>query len=88
MKWVSLFAFLFSIVATNSVLAAAQYEIEAAHNDELFIINGERFEAKTYCLGWDEGDQVIFIDGSANGICTSAVLFNTNRKEKCEVWCE
>lgn len=64
------------------------YEIEVAHNDELFIINGERFEAKTYCLGWDEGDRVKFLDGSSNGICTSAELLNLERDETCDVWCE
>ncbi|HHQ4481900.1 TPA: hypothetical protein ACSP1H_002400 [Aeromonas veronii] len=64
------------------------YEIEVAHNDELFIINGEKFEAKTYCLGWDEGDRVKFLDGSPNGICTSAELLNLERDETCDVWCE
>lgn len=39
------------------------YEIEVSHNDELFIINGEKFEAKTYCFNMEEGDRVIFLDG-------------------------
>ena len=64
------------------------YEIEVAHKDEFFIINGEKFEAKTYCLGWDEGERVKFIDGSPNGICTSAELLNLDRNETCDVWCE
>jgi hypothetical protein len=34
--------------------AATSYEIEMADNDEKFIINGEVFEAQTYCLGWEE----------------------------------
>jgi hypothetical protein len=34
-----------------TVSAATSYEIEAAGNDEKFVINGEVFEAKTYCLG-------------------------------------
>jgi len=42
-----------------SAVAAEYYEIEVAHNDELFIVNGEKFEAKTYCLGWDKGDKEI-----------------------------
>jgi len=71
-----------------TVLAASSYEIEAAGNDENFIINGEVFEAKTYCLGWDEGDKVIFLEGSPNGACASAKLYNLNRKDTCEVWCE
>ena len=40
------------------------YEVEVSHNDELFIINGEKYEAKTYCFNIEVGDQVIFIDGS------------------------
>ena len=64
------------------------YQIEFAHNDEVFIINGEKFEAQTYCLGWDVGDSVLFIDGSPLGACASAKLFNINRKEACDVWCE
>ncbi len=76
------------LLASNFATAASSYEIEAAGNDEKFIINGEVFEAKTYCLGWDEGDKVIFLDGSANGACASAKLYNLNRKETCEVWCE
>lgn len=64
------------------------YLIEYAHNDELFVINGEKFEAQTYCLGWEQGESVIFIEGSAFGACASAELFNLNRKESCSVWCE
>ena len=68
--------------------AVDTYQIEFAHNDEIFVINGEAFEAKIFCLGWDVGDSVIFIDGSPYGACVSAELFNTDRKESCEVWCE
>lgn len=64
------------------------YEIEVAHNDELFIINGEKYEAQTYCLGWEEGDYVIFLDGSAFGACASAELYNLRTEQKCNVWCE
>lgn len=64
------------------------YEIEVAHNDELFVINGEKFEAQTYCLGWEEGDEVIFLDGSPYGACASATLLNLRTREKCDVWCE
>jgi hypothetical protein len=64
------------------------YKIEVAHNDELFIINGEKFEAQTYCLGWEEGDEVIFLEGSPLGACSSAELLNLRTREKCDVWCE
>lgn len=64
------------------------YLIEVAHNDELFIINGEKYEAQTYCLGWDEGEEVLFLEGSPYGACASAKLYNFNRRESCDVWCE
>ena len=63
------------------------YYIEKDYNDELFIINGELYKAQTYCLGWSEGEQVIFLEGTP-GICISAKLLNLNRREKCNVWCE
>jgi len=76
------------LMISNTALAATSYVIEAAGNDEKFVINGEVFEAKTYCLGWDEGDRVIFLEGSPNGACSSAKLYNLSREETCEVWCE
>jgi len=65
-----------------------EYYIEIDYDDELFVINGEKFEAKTYCLGWQAGQIVKFISGSPYGTCLSAVLYNVNLKNTCEVWCE
>ena len=64
------------------------YPIEVSHNDELFIINGEKFEARSYCFNMDEGDAVIFLDGSPHGVCTSATLLNLRTRDTCKVWCE
>lgn len=64
------------------------YPIETSHNDELFIVNGEKFEAKTYCFNMEEDDEVMFLDGSPFGACASATLLNLRTREKCEVWCE
>lgn len=75
-------------VASGSGTSRTSYEIEVSHNDELFVINGEKFEAQTYCFNMEEGDRVIFIEGSALGACTSATLLNLRTKNKCEVWCE
>lgn len=75
------------IASPSSLRAAEEYEIEAAVNDEKFIIDGEKYEAKTYCMGWDEGDTIIFIDGTP-GVCVDATLYNKTRREKCDVWCE
>lgn len=68
--------------------AREEYIIEVAHNDSFFIINDEKYEAQTYCLGWEEGDRVIFIEGSPFGACVSAELYNLDKKETCNVWCE
>lgn len=69
-------------------LAGEGYPIEVAHNDELFIVNGKEYEATTYCLGWEQGERVIFIDSSARGVCVRTKLFNIERGEICEVWCK
>lgn len=76
------------VVLSCTVSAATEYEIEVSHNDELFIINGEKYEAKTYCFGMEEGDRVIFIEGSPYGACASAEILNLRTKQVCEVWCE
>ena len=68
--------------------ADTAYVIQADHNDETFIINDEVFKAQTYCFGWSEGEMVIFLDGSHFGVCVSATLYNIDRREKCDVWCE
>ncbi len=65
-----------------------KYFIEAISNDETIVINNYIYKAKTYCLGWDKGDTVIFIEGSPYGACTSATLFNIDKKRECRVWCE
>lgn len=76
------------LICIVSAFARDVYTIEVSHNDELFIINGEKFEAKTYCFDMEEGDPVIFIEGNAFGACASAVILNLRTKEKCYVWCE
>jgi hypothetical protein len=73
---------------SRSTGGGTSYQVEVAHNDELFIINGERYEAKTYCFNIYEGDEVIFIDGSPLGACASATILNLRTKNKCELWCE
>lgn len=76
------------IVVASTVSAATEYEIEVSHDDELFIINGEKYEAKTYCFDMEEGDRVIFLEGSPYGACASASILNLRTKKVCEVWCE
>lgn len=84
-KWISV-ALLLTVSAVIS--AATEYEIEYSHDDELFIINGEKFEAMTYCFNMREGDKVIFLEGSPYGACASAEILNLRTDEVCRVWCE
>ncbi len=71
---------------TNDNLS--KYRIQVAINDETFIINSQKFTAKTYCFGHWVNDNVIFLEGKPNGLCTSAKFYNLNRKKECSVWCE
>ena len=68
--------------------ARAGYIIEASANDDTFVINGEAFEAKTYCFGFERGDRVRFLSGSPLGTCVSATILNVRSGKTCEVWCE
>ena len=79
---------LVALLVASTAHAAENYEIDGIVNDETLIINGEVFKAQTYCLNWEKGDSVLFIEGSPAGACATATLFNLNRKEACEVWCE
>lgn len=72
----------------NGNSSSTSYTIDFSHNDELFIINGEKFKAKTYCFGMEQGDRVFFVEESPFGACTSAKLINTRNEKLCDVWCE
>jgi hypothetical protein len=71
--------------------ALMEYTIQVAHNDDFFIINDEKFSAQTYCYSWDgfdEGNRVVFIEGSPYGACVNATIVSIDTGEKCELWCE
>lgn len=78
------------LASTRSRTASAGrgYIVEAAENDETFVINGQIFKAKTYCFGLDKGDRVSFAEGSPFGACVSAKVLNLRNNKICEVWCE
>jgi len=76
------------ILSNLKTYAYSRYYIEHAYEDEFFIINNNKFEAKTYCLGWSEGEIIKFISGSPFGNCTSALIYNETLDDICEVWCE
>jgi len=64
------------------------YKIQAVGSGDKIVLNGEFFDPKLFCSRWSKGDRVIFLDGSAGGICVSATLFNLDSLEVCEVWCD
>lgn len=83
-----LIALIFATALSTSAIAASTYEVEAINNmEDKLVINSEVFEAKTYCYGFEEGDKVIFIEGDANAVCTSAKIFNTRNENTCSLWC-
>lgn len=80
--------FLLLLTIPNICFANSNYLIEKSNNDEFFLINGEKYRAKTYCFGMQEGDRVVFVQGSAYGACSSAELLNLSSNKICKVWCE
>jgi hypothetical protein len=72
----------------RSASGKSSYVVQAAANDETFVINDQVFKAKTYCFNIDKGDRVIFVSGSASGACSSAKILNLRTSKVCDVWCE
>ena len=68
--------------------ARGSFVIQASANDETFVINDNVFKAQTYCFNFDQGDKVIFVEGSPLGACASAKLLNLRTEKVCSVWCE
>lgn len=75
-------------ILPTTAISVTSYETEIAYNDELLIINSEKFKAKTYCFNMEEGNTIIFLEGSPKGVCVSAELLNLSTKNTCRVWCE
>lgn len=76
------------VLFVTNATALTSYPIEVSYDDELFIINGEKYEAQTYCFNMKEGDRIVFLEGSAFGACVSEKLLNVRTKQICRVWCE
>ena len=84
---VSLLVFGFIFFKSHEVLGYKKHRIQHSINDEVFIIGGEKYKAKTYCFGFDKDDNVIFLKGTP-GICVSAKLIHLRSGKSCDVWCE
>ena len=66
---------------------ASSYVVQASAKDQLFIISGEGYEAKTSCVDVSVGDRVKFVEGSPLGACDSATFLDLRTNRLCEVWC-
>ncbi|MEO8181928.1 MAG: hypothetical protein ABI895_24090 [Deltaproteobacteria bacterium] len=79
-----------SVLRTAYVQTASsrEFRIQAAADDDVFVIDGHVFKAKTYCFGVEAGDRVVFIEGSGTGACTSAKFIEIGSDRICDVWCE
>jgi|SRR5215813_4071595 len=64
------------------------YVIQASAKDEWFVINNNKYQAKTYCFGFNKGNRVKFIQGSPYGACATAIILNLQNDTTCDVWCE
>lgn len=63
------------------------YEIQEVDGNR-FRINNHEFEMIKKCAGFKKGDEVIFKEGSANGVCRTATFVNSENDQSCRVWCE
>ncbi|MDD5009436.1 MAG: hypothetical protein PHU49_08210 [Syntrophorhabdaceae bacterium] len=68
--------------------ATPAYPVQVVSENEVFIINGHRYEAMTACEGITEGDWIIFLQGSPYGTCSSAVIQNLHTGATCKLWCD
>ncbi len=73
---------------TKSHLSYESHEIEVSHKDKIFIINGDKYEAKTSCFDFEKGDKVIFLEGRPLGVCISTELLNLRNDRVCRIWCQ
>lgn len=75
-------------VCVTTGRATPAYPVQKAFDNEVFIINGHRYEAMTFCEGIAEGDWVIFLQGNPYGTCSSAVIQNLHTGATCDLWCD
>ena len=72
----------------ENICNSSSYVVQQAIADEFFVINDNRYRARTYCFNLDVGDQVLFTDGSPYGACSSASVVILKNRDRCDLWCE
>ena len=63
------------------------YKIQRVKKKKLEINNRE-YEMIRSCEGFEEGDKIKFIKGSAHGLCDTATIVHTESSARCDVWCD
>lgn len=76
---------LLSVTAGNTTPA---YPVQKIIDNEVFIINGNQYEAMGTCKEILEGDWVVFLQGNPYGTCSSAVIQNIHTGATCLFWCD
>jgi hypothetical protein len=70
-----------------TALHAEATMIETVEDIQYFVIDGQKFTAKTFCYEYYDGTYVTFSTGSSDGNCMEA-KFSDGSALPCEVWCE
>lgn len=79
---------LITVLLITTGYATPAYPVQKVLKNEVFIINGQRYEAMTACEWVTEGDWVIFLQGNPYGTCSSAVIQNLHTGATCNLWCD
>ena len=63
------------------------YKVQKTGSGHSFKINNNDFTPNSICPGYAEGDEVIFIEGRADGMCENAEFSRPDGSDACEVFC-
>lgn len=63
------------------------YKIQKVKKKKLKINNRE-YEMIRSCEGFEKGDKIKFIKGSAHGLCETATILHMVSSARCDVWCD
>ncbi len=65
---------------------AIPYRIQRVKKNS-FQINNRMYEKLRDCKGFKKGDKIRFIQGSAHGLCETAIIVKKGTKKSCQLWC-
>ena len=81
----------FAALAAAAAPAQKNHVIEAAAAGDSsagFVINGNVYRLAGKCEGWEDGDRVVFADGSTAATCGAVQVTNIDRDSTCALQCE